>query len=110
MVISRISRMFQTIPERPANFWRIGLSPPSIEFRQVQATIHQNFHAAGSAGFPRAPRCVQPQIYPLNHFLRQSHVVIGEEYDFPYDILTLAEADPARYHSLPLLITRMSFT
>ena len=72
--------MFLPVAQRPANFRRIGLSPPSVQLGTIQSPVHQHLHAAGAARFPGPPRRVEPQIHALHQMLRQPHVVVGQKH------------------------------
>ena len=83
--------MFVAIAQRPSQFRRIGLGPPSVQFGEIQTTVDQYFHAAGPAGFPGSARGVDPQIYPLDKLLGDQHVVVRDEDQSTRQIRVLME-------------------
>jgi hypothetical protein len=82
------------VADGPAYFGGIRFGPPTVQLREIQASIDQNFHAARSAGFPRPPRCVDPHVDTVNQFLGQEHVVIAEKDDSAADFRPTDEFVP----------------
>src|SRR5208282_1479198 len=78
-VPGRIIAMLPTIPQRPPHLRGVRLSPPAVQFREIDSSIDEHLHPARATGLPGPPRGVQPDIYPLHQALGQMHVVITEE-------------------------------
>jgi len=55
------------------------LRPTAIQFGQIQAAVNQDFHAAGSAGFPRSARGINPEIDTLHQIFSGDHVVVTQK-------------------------------
>src|SRR5258708_11959894 len=71
------------VADRPADVFLVGLVPPAVEDRAVEAAVDQHLHAARSAGFPRATRRIDPDIDALDELLRERDVVVFQEDDTP---------------------------
>ena len=104
-----IQTMVQSVAERPSHLRRVGLRPPAVEFRQVDAAVDEHFHPARSAGLPRPPRRVDPDIHSLHQVLGQQHVVVAQENDMGADILLTNEQDPFLDQRLTRQIGRVRF-
>ncbi len=76
-----VSVIFFPIANRPTDFWRIGFCPPAVEDTAIEATVVNDLHAAGAAGFLRAARVVQPHVYALYQITPDKHVIIFQEDD-----------------------------
>ena len=57
----------------------VGLGPPAVEDRQVQAAVEHHLLAAGAAGLERPPRVVQPDVDALHQVPADVDVVVLDE-------------------------------
>ena len=57
----------------------VGLGPPAVEDRQVQAAVEHGLLAAGAGGFQRAAGIVQPHVHALDQVPADVDVVIFDE-------------------------------
>ena len=101
--------MFLAVTNCPADFGGIRFRPPAVQLRKVQTTVDEDLHSTGSAGFPRAPRRVDPQIDTLDYFLCQEHVVVTEEDHTAADLRMFDKVVPLLDQCLSGQILRMSF-
>lgn len=60
----RMRRRFAA--NRPAHIRRVRLLPPAVERRQIEAAVHEDFHAARAGGFERAARRVHPHVHAFD--------------------------------------------
>src|SRR5208283_506601 len=86
-----IVAVFLAVAERPADIWLIGLSPPSVEFREVHASVWQHLHSAGAAGLPWTAWSVDPDIDALDDALGQQHVVVHDKNRMLSNVVTPQE-------------------
>ena len=99
--------MLLAVAYRPSQIRKIGFRPPAIQFRKIDASIDQHFHAAGSASLPWPPRRVDPNIHSLHQTLGQEHVVIAKENNMGAHLRPLDEIDPFMDQGLSRLVFRM---
>jgi hypothetical protein len=66
-------------PKCPPHFRRVGFRPPAVQFREIDASIDEHFHAARAASLPGPARRVDPDVHSLHQALGQKHVVVAEE-------------------------------
>ena len=94
--------MFLAIPQRPPHFRRVGFRPPTVQFREIDASVDEHLHTACPARFPGTSWRVNPDIYPLHEVLGQKHVVVTEEdnmgtrFGTPNETASIPESGPAR--------------
>ena len=69
----------------------VSFSPPAVENRTVQSAVENDFLTAGSGGFQRTARIVQPDVNSLNEMPPEIDVVIFEENNFPPKFLLLSQ-------------------
>ncbi len=102
-----IVTVLEAVAQRPPNFRRACLRPPAIELGKVDAAVYEHLHAARAAGFPRAPRCVDPDVYALDESLGEQHVVVAQEDDVGSSSRLADEVDPIMDQGLPRLVLRV---
>lgn len=69
--------MLQTVPDGPTEVWGAGFSPPTIELREVQFTVDENFDATCPAGLPGAAESVDPRVHATRVVLIAERRVIA---------------------------------
>ena len=79
----------------PANVRVPGFGPPAIKLRQIQATVHQHFHAAGATRFPRVARGIQPDVNALNHLIGHTKIVVLDKHDLALHFRAPGKGFPA---------------
>ena len=99
--------MLLAVAQRPADLGRVGLGPPAVQLREVEAAVDQHLHAARAAGLPGPPRRVDPDVHPLHQVLGQEHVVVAEEDDMRRDLGPPDEVGPSLDQGLPGLVGRV---
>src|SRR5262245_7584138 len=87
----------------------IAFAPPAIEDAQVQAAVAAGFLAAGTGGFERAARVVQPYVATGNHLARNVHIVILDEDEVALQLAVFAEMDDMLNEFLSIVIARVRF-
>ena len=93
-----------TVAHRPAHRRVVGLRPPAIQHGTVEAAVHQQFHAAGAAGLPRAAGGVDPHVHPLHQVLGEGHVVVAEEDHARVHLRTAGKAGDGLHQGLAHLV------
>ncbi len=96
--------------ERPARVRPVGLGPPAVQLRQIDASIDKHLHAACSTSLPGPPWRIDPDIYPLHQVLGQMHIVVAEEYHMGARLGPPNEMGPFLNQGLPRPVRRMSLT
>ena len=59
----------------------VGLGPPAVEDRQVQAAVEHGLLAARAGGFQRPARIVEPHVDALHQVPADVDVVVFDEHD-----------------------------
>ena len=99
--------MLLAISQRPTYLRRKGFRPPSIQLRQIDATIDEHFHAARTASLPGTARGVDPDVHALHQLLGQAHVVVTKENHMGTDLWLADEVYPFMDQCLSRLVLRM---
>src|SRR5271157_4478614 len=73
--------VFLAAADGPADLRRVGLVPPTVEDREVQAAVGEQFHAAGPAGLVGPAGRVEPYVAALDEIAGHGDVVILKEND-----------------------------
>ena len=85
----------------------VGLGPPAVEDREVEAAVEHGFHAAGAGGFLRPARCVEPDVDALHQVAGDVDVVIFDEHDAAGEAAVVAEVFDLLDEVLAGLVGRM---
>src|SRR6266576_1262526 len=92
---------------RPAILPREPLGPPAIERAQLWNAVERRLHAAGTAGFERHARQVDPHVHTRDHALREMHFVILEERNSSLETGILRGRENPLQHALPRIVRGM---
>ena len=85
-----------------------AFAPPAVEDAEVQAAVAAGLHAAGAAGFERAPRIIQPHIAAADHLAGDVDIVVLDEDEAALEFAVFAEVNDLLDELLALVIARMS--
>ena len=94
----------------PTCTFAVTFKPPSVEYREVQYTIHQRFLTRCTGCFERTGRSIQPDINSGHQTTGQLHIVVFKEDDLTQEFRTLRDLNDSLDQSLTCTIVRVSLT
>ena len=79
------------IGECPTCTFAVAFVPPTVEYREVDNTIHECLLARSTRGFERTCGGVHPDVHTAHETTSQLHVVVVEEDDLTDELRTLRD-------------------
>ena len=85
----------------------VGLGPPAVEHRQVQAAVQHDLLSARAARFERPPRVVQPDVDALHEVPADVDVVVLDEHHLAGEARVARQPRDLLQHLLARAVVRM---
>ena len=91
-ILERLVVVGAFVGQRPTGTFAIAFVPPSVEYGEIQYTVHLSFLARGAGGFVRGWG-VEPYVHTRYQTFGQPHVIVLQEDDLTQEFGTTGDLD-----------------